>query len=69
MLVDVFLYYAIGFVVWGWCVNKYVAYMSTPAFIKGLFYRPFLWPVMLWFAAFKWRDVRQLFRPDRKGAS
>lgn len=65
-LLDLLLYYTIGFIVWGWCIRTFVAYMGPPDFIKGLFYRPFLWPIMLWFAALKWKDVRHLFRPGLK---
>lgn len=47
MILDLLLYYAIGFIVWGYMVHKYVAYMSPPEFIIGLIWRPFIWPVLL----------------------
>ena len=65
LMLDLLLYYSIGFIVWGYLVHKYVAYMSPPAFFKGFMYRPFLWPVMLWFAALKWKDVNSLCRPGK----
>jgi hypothetical protein len=46
-LLDAVLYYAIGFIVWGYMVHRYVAYMSSPEFITGLFWRPLIWPAML----------------------
>ncbi len=52
-LITLLLYYAIGFIVWGWCVNRWDAYMSPPEFLMGLLWRPFLWPVMLFMAIFK----------------
>jgi len=52
MLLDAVLYYSVGFIVWGYMVHRYVAYMSPAQFIIGLFWRPLIWPAMLFLPLF-----------------